>query len=125
PIHAKFFETHLLEAEIVLSTLDQRLDKMKVQMAQFTARREEIVSVIQSYRDVLHPIRRTPPEVLLEIFSYCIDFIDVEHPSTCRHINSLDTKKGPWCLGQVCRYWRSVVLECPRLWSSLSIDVDK
>ncbi|KAF5383919.1 hypothetical protein D9757_007425 [Collybiopsis confluens] len=124
PVFTDSVESHRLEAESVLTILDQDLEKMKTKVSEFTAKREEIISNIQSCRDVLHPIRRTPPDILLEIFSYCIDSVDAEHFEACREIDSLDTTKAPWCLSQVCRYWRKVVLNRPTLWTSISIDID-
>ncbi|KAE9395224.1 hypothetical protein BT96DRAFT_922970 [Gymnopus androsaceus JB14] len=123
PLHSKPLQCSLREAETVVSDLNQHLAKMQAEVAQCTLKRDQAVSIVQSYRNILHPLRRTPPEVLLEIFSYCVDFVDTEHPEACQKLDSLDTKREPWNLGQVCKYWRSVVLECPRLWSSLSLNL--
>ncbi|KAF9074401.1 hypothetical protein BDP27DRAFT_1317024 [Rhodocollybia butyracea] len=125
PLHFNILQSERREAETVLSDLNSRLEKMKAEVAQFTIKRDHVISMIETYRNVLHPIRRTPPEVLLEIFSYCVDFVDTDRPEMCLGINSLDTRNAPWNLGQVCKYWRSIVLECPRLWCSLSIDLSK
>ncbi|KAJ4480916.1 hypothetical protein J3R30DRAFT_3287620 [Lentinula aciculospora] len=109
----------------MLSDLNHRLENIKAEVAFFTVKREQLVTMIGTYRNVLHPIRRTPPEVLLEIFSYCVEFVDTDSPEQYQKIDSLDTKQAPWSFAQVCKYWRSVVLECPLLWSSLSLDLLK
>ncbi|KAJ3727530.1 hypothetical protein C8R42DRAFT_340385 [Lentinula raphanica] len=97
---------------------------MRTEIALFAAKRNQIALTIENYRNVLHPIRRTPPEVLLEIFSYCVPFVDTTSAEKCQEVNSLNTKLAPWTFGQVCKHWRSIVLESPRLWSSLSLNVN-
>ncbi|KAJ4484156.1 hypothetical protein C8J55DRAFT_37355 [Lentinula edodes] len=123
PLHSKLLQSNLHDAENMLLDLNVQLEKMKAEIALFTVKRNQLVTMIETYRNILHPIRRTPPEVLLEIFSYCVEFVDTDHPRICQNIDSLDTKQAPWSLAQVCKYWRFVVLECPRLWSSLSLDL--
>ncbi|KAJ3755763.1 hypothetical protein EV360DRAFT_49180, partial [Lentinula raphanica] len=100
---------------------------MRTEIALLAAKRNQITFTIKSYRNILHPIRRTPPEVLLEIFSYCVPFVDTTLASAekIQENNSLNTKLAPWTFGQVCKHWRFIVLECPRLWSSLSLNVDQ
>ncbi|KAJ3758961.1 hypothetical protein EV360DRAFT_82552 [Lentinula raphanica] len=125
PLHSQMLQSNLRDAQITLSNLEVCLDSMNTEIALLTTKRDQIITTIKTYRDVLHPIRRTPPEVLIEIFSYCVPFVDTMSPDICRTINSLNTKSAPWTFGQVCKHWRSIVLECPRLWSSLSLNVDK
>ncbi|KAJ3900919.1 hypothetical protein F5879DRAFT_970705 [Lentinula edodes] len=37
---------------------------------------------------------------------------------------TLDTRRTPWVLGQVCRNWRRIVLSSPLLWTSIDIQFD-
>ncbi|KAJ3727531.1 hypothetical protein C8R42DRAFT_340289 [Lentinula raphanica] len=125
PLHTHMLQSNLRDAQITLSNLNVFLDSTSTELdPDLTAKRDQLTMMIQSYRNVLHPIRRTPPEVLLEVFSYCIPFVDTMHTLKCRKIDSLNTSLAPWTFGQVCKHWRSIVLECPRLWSSLSVNVD-
>ncbi|KAJ8088724.1 hypothetical protein PM082_013967 [Marasmius tenuissimus] len=41
---------------------------------------------------------------------------DTNSPST------LNTRKNPWVLSQVCRRWRGVALSLPALWATIGID---
>ncbi|KAJ3836441.1 hypothetical protein F5878DRAFT_726788 [Lentinula raphanica] len=125
PLHSQMLQSNLRDAQTTLSNLEVCLDSMNTEIALLTAKRDQIIVTIKTYRDVLHPIRRTPPEVLLEIFSYCVPFVDTTSAEKCQEINSLNTKFAPWTFGQVCKHWRFIVLECPRLWSSLSLNVDQ
>ncbi|KAJ8089078.1 hypothetical protein PM082_014326 [Marasmius tenuissimus] len=71
----------------------------------------------QIYHSILHPIRRLPPEILVEIFRICT-FGDA---FTGQFPGSLDTRKAPWKLTQVCRAWRSVSASASSLWTQVSI----
>ena len=63
---------------------------------------------------VLHPLRRLPEEILLQIFEHCADeeaqkwfeygFRLVQNPKFLTR------------MAGVCRHWRNIALGCPRLW---------
>ncbi|KAJ3985365.1 hypothetical protein F5890DRAFT_1510802 [Lentinula detonsa] len=125
PLQSQVLQASLHGAETMLSDLNRHLEQMKAEVALFTAKRNQLITMVDSYRNVLHPIRRTPPEVLLEIFSYGVQSVDTDYPEIYQQVNSLDTNLAPWTFGQVCKHWRSIVLGCPRLWSSLSLDLSR
>ncbi|KAI0927360.1 hypothetical protein AcV5_007913 [Taiwanofungus camphoratus] len=51
------------------------------------------------------PVHRLPPEMLIEIFTYCVE--------------ALGDDLMPLTLGNICGYWRNIVQTCPRLWRQL------
>ncbi|KAF7363904.1 F-box domain-containing protein [Mycena sanguinolenta] len=59
-----------------------------------------------------------PPELLAEIFYFCLPFHD-ERP----HIP--DPNDAPLVLCAVCRQWRNVALNTPWLWSSICFDLGR
>ncbi|KAK0449681.1 uncharacterized protein EV420DRAFT_1750712 [Desarmillaria tabescens] len=66
----------------------------------------------RDHRLPLLPIRRIPPEILMEIFLCTASFSG----------NVLNTNSAPWVIGQVCSSWRSICNSmCPSLWSSIDI----
>lgn len=78
----------------------------------------EAEGTIQKKRQgLLHPIRRLPVELLEGIFQACVHeesrgwLID---PSRTPDLPKAATK-----VASVCRFWRSVALQCPRLWRCL------
>ncbi|KAF9064726.1 hypothetical protein BDP27DRAFT_1333024 [Rhodocollybia butyracea] len=94
--------------------------------------RERITANIQAYRTVLHPIRRLPADIILEIFDWCVSVQSIEPDSVVldnpelklpglRVVQSLHSVHPPWNLGQVSRNWRNIALSSPKLWSSVSI----
>ncbi|KAJ6546084.1 hypothetical protein DFH09DRAFT_653677 [Mycena vulgaris] len=60
-------------------------------------------------------LQQFPPEILAEIFTFCL-------PSKN---DSFDLKacEAPWLLGKICARWRAVVISTPRLWRTISVDL--
>ncbi|KAL0956924.1 hypothetical protein HGRIS_003028 [Hohenbuehelia grisea] len=73
----------------------------------------EVLDVMQS---IVSPIRRLPFELLARI----ILFASEAHSSTPNW--TINSKKGPWALGQVCTSWRAVVLTTSALWKNINLE---
>ena len=70
---------------------------------------------------------RLPPEILVEIFRMAKE---TEHKSSddnvfgARWYPSVSDKS--WVqLTSVCRYWRDIMVSCPSLWSTITIDTER
>ena len=62
---------------------------------------------------ILHPLRRLPPEILLQIFHECV----AEEVENLRNqLPSSTVIQSPMVLAGVCTKWRRIVLRNPRLW---------
>jgi hypothetical protein len=71
-------------------------------------------SITSKQNGVLHPLRRLPQEILLQIFERCAD---EEAQGWIEYNWSLALNpKSPTRMAGVCRRWRSIALSCPRLW---------
>jgi hypothetical protein len=76
---------------------------------------QESISLKQS--GVLHPLRRLPEELLVEIFDYCADEEAqswIEHPGRAPRSPKVLTR-----MAGVCSRWRSIAHSHPRLWRRL------
>ncbi|KAJ7656963.1 hypothetical protein DFH06DRAFT_937652, partial [Mycena polygramma] len=78
---------------------------------------------IQRYKLIMSPIRRLPPEIIGEIFSYFAPSLRSDHQLRSRLYyecplgSDVDRRaEPPWHLGQICRYWRTVALSLRSLW---------
>ncbi|KAF7342602.1 F-box domain-containing protein [Mycena sanguinolenta] len=95
-----------------LANLNAEISQLKTSLRQL----EEERTALSIYHDensrIFSPLRRMPPELLGEIFSWTL-------PST-RDI--FDTEDCPWILTRVCSSWRAVALSIPSLWSLIVID---
>jgi hypothetical protein len=67
-----------------------------------------------SHRSILSPLRRMPPELLLEIFLWTGSYANEDFGANIRHC--------PWVLTHVCRQWRTLAIETSPLWSLIFID---
>ncbi|KAH6906797.1 hypothetical protein BKA70DRAFT_1563599 [Coprinopsis sp. MPI-PUGE-AT-0042] len=73
---------------------------------------------VEGLRSLCPPVRRLPTEVLADIFllAHGEDYIHFPSWSSCLGRSwSL-----PWSLAAVCFYWRTVAINLPQLWSSVS-----
>ena len=71
-------------------------------------------SITYHQNGVLHPLRRLPEEILLQIFEHCADEEAQEWFKYGRFLTP--NPKFPTRMAGVCRRWRSIALGCPRLW---------
>ncbi|KAJ3872711.1 hypothetical protein F5051DRAFT_444931 [Lentinula edodes] len=73
------------------------------------------LSLVRGVRNLLQPVNRLPPELLILIFhqtqQHLSDFLPMPHPSP---------SSWHWLsLLQVCRHWRGLIATSPQLWSEL------
>lgn len=106
-------------ARHVTSALDETLaeirrvsDVLKI----LEDKRQQLEEIDSEYKSALAPIRRVPPEIIMEIFyAYTGEdgFYDV-----------FDVNDGSWVLSRVCRRWRHVSISlCPSIWARMLIKV--
>jgi hypothetical protein len=71
-------------------------------------------SITSKQNGVLHPLRRLPVEILLQIFEHCAD----EEAQGWFEYNwsMAPNPRSPTRMAGVCRRWRSIALSYPRLW---------
>ncbi|KAK0488352.1 hypothetical protein EDD18DRAFT_1110323 [Armillaria luteobubalina] len=69
---------------------------------------------VEDVRVVVHPIRRVNDDVFGEIFQWCAAIES--------SLNSNDVRGVPWTLSQVCRHWRTLVLNMSSLWSRVKLN---
>ncbi|KAJ7135092.1 hypothetical protein C8R46DRAFT_1139464 [Mycena filopes] len=102
-----------------LARHDEKMSRsgLRTQLQRRAHEREALATDLARNAVILSPLRRMPPEILSEIFSWTLPLVwDV----TGR--GSIDTTKSPWILGCICSRWRTVAITSPALWSSVSVD---
>ncbi len=72
---------------------------------------------IKTCTRIIHPVRRLPFEIISEILLQTLSGPDDWDNYPAVH----DYVHGPWAYSKVCRRWRDVALQSPRLWSELSV----
>ncbi|KAJ7044759.1 hypothetical protein C8F04DRAFT_595941 [Mycena alexandri] len=79
------------------------LDEMQTQLESLQAQLDSIV----------YPVLTLPPEIMTEIFLYCL-------PEQ-RKLDVVNTKEAPLLLTHVCGAWRHIACSTPRLWTAFYI----
>ncbi|KAF7342613.1 F-box domain-containing protein [Mycena sanguinolenta] len=95
-----------------LANLDEDISRLQGRLQQLEDERASLAQYHTRITGVLSPVRRMPPEILGEIFSWTLP--------TIREV--LGIENCPWVLTHVCCGWRAVALSIPSLWSLITID---
>ncbi|KAJ7511553.1 hypothetical protein B0H11DRAFT_1899125 [Mycena galericulata] len=98
---------------IAISDCQARVDG-GASSAALVRKRDEAADSVRQHRSTLSAFRRTPHDVLCEIF------ISV-HSGAARVQNDIAVNVPPWTMGHICRSWRRSALSYPTLWSCVEI----
>ncbi|KAJ6475581.1 hypothetical protein C8R45DRAFT_1010412 [Mycena sanguinolenta] len=95
-----------------LVTLEAEICQLRDRLEELKEERTALWAYHAQNTRILSPLRRMPPEILSEIFSWTLPF--AHHPT-------FSTKKCPWILAHICRTWRAVAISNPSLWSVIAV----
>ncbi|THU79803.1 hypothetical protein K435DRAFT_697061, partial [Dendrothele bispora CBS 962.96] len=109
---AKLIHELLCLPEQELRNIDEEIARLDTLLDHLRSRKEKLASYIHKHRQLLSPIRRIPPEIIAELFTYCL-------PST--HPPTRDLSEAPLLLTLVCKQWRQIAFSTPYMWSALHI----
>ncbi len=104
----------------VLSDLDAKIADVDGILQQLIRERSQAADNLAIAKNILHPIRRLPTDVLREIFLACVQS-PVECLFSLLRNDSMNLLEGPWPISHVCRRWRDIAINTPRLWSCISL----
>ncbi|KAK0439298.1 uncharacterized protein EV420DRAFT_1584419 [Desarmillaria tabescens] len=104
-----------------LADIDKRIERSRNLIDMLMRERHSLESDMEDAKILSSPVRRLPPDIL---HSICLETIpsslDIMSPNF-EFSDSLNTRSSPWTISQVCRRWRSTVVNSPELWSSTSL----
>ncbi|KAJ3921921.1 hypothetical protein F5877DRAFT_75772 [Lentinula edodes] len=95
-----------------LNRLELEIARTQLVLDSLLRQKEKINNYIGAHQALMSPIRQIPSETLADIFVWCL-------PADRNAVRSL--KEAPLLLTTICRNWRQVALDTPRLWTSLHI----
>ncbi|KAJ7230267.1 hypothetical protein GGX14DRAFT_582649 [Mycena pura] len=109
-------ETASSDLDAHLALLDDEIARLKARVEQLEEERLAIGTRRQRNHAILSPLRRIPPEVLVEVFLCSLppEYVDYNR-------GRYDIKESPWVLTHVCSRWRTVALSTSSLWSRIVI----
>ncbi|KAJ6476720.1 hypothetical protein C8R47DRAFT_657677 [Mycena vitilis] len=96
-----------------MEALTARIESLTPTLNQLMVQREQLGNRIQQCASALSPIRRLPPEIVQEIFSWTL-------PRTRRVAGNAPTE-APWYLGQISGIWREIALGLSSLWNAITL----
>ncbi|KAK1231224.1 hypothetical protein PQX77_005660 [Marasmius sp. AFHP31] len=106
------------EIRQVVAEPQGRIAKVDEDIARLRAERQELQQFVECHRTLAGPFRRFPVDIWTRIFVHCL-------PTTNLNVAVCTVKEAPLLLTTVCRAWREIAVNTPRLWSSLHLSVPR
>ncbi|KAJ7482177.1 hypothetical protein B0H11DRAFT_1666321, partial [Mycena galericulata] len=102
-----------------LNFLDDEIARLWDRLGELEGERTSLAKYHPQLTRILSPLRRMPPEILAEIFSWTLPSLpEAMHRSD----NRFTIQESPWLLTHVSRRWRAVSISTPELWSLIALD---
>ncbi|KAK1221267.1 hypothetical protein PQX77_015927 [Marasmius sp. AFHP31] len=106
----------LNEIRHLVTEPQERIRKLDEEIASLQAQRDELQRFVNGHFALMAPFRRFPADIWGEIFAHCL-------PTNNLNVAVCTDKEAPLLLTTICRAWREIALNTPRLWSSVHISV--
>lgn len=106
----------VLQREKHLTLLDIELERAQAVVDKIKNKRLDLCGQVYAYRSVFSLIRRLPPEILGQIFVFCLGGDVYSRP---------DSSVAPLLLCEVCTIWRTVALKHPELWKGIIVHLTR
>ncbi|KAJ7623617.1 hypothetical protein FB45DRAFT_797861 [Roridomyces roridus] len=100
-----------------LECIDDEMSRLRDRLEQLNTEQTELAEYHALHAPIVSPLRRMPPEVLMEIFLWTLPLGQDERDG---YVSAL--KQSPWVLTQVSSRWRTISISTPSLWSRVSVD---
>ncbi|KAJ7235630.1 hypothetical protein B0H12DRAFT_136639 [Mycena haematopus] len=100
-----------------LASLEDEIYKVKEKLKHLEDQRASLSSHHEQHKAMLSPLRRMPPELLIEIFSSTLPSMRAIWEDRRYYMDH-----SSWLLSHVSSRWRIVSLSTPSLWSSIAIN---
>ncbi|KAJ7279468.1 hypothetical protein C8J57DRAFT_953753, partial [Mycena rebaudengoi] len=82
------------------------INALLTHLERLSAERDAILAELDS---IVYPVLTLPPEITSDIFVWCLPV----------HTGPISRHSAPLLLAKICRRWRSIAIDIPRLWSRL------
>ncbi|KAJ7605296.1 hypothetical protein FB45DRAFT_953414 [Roridomyces roridus] len=99
-----------------LAVLEEGIAELRERLKQLQSEKSALNALQEENTAILSPIRRVPPEILAEIFSWTLP-----GPHEAFALAGEKAKHSPWILGHICGRWRAIALSVPSLWSLIHV----
>ncbi|KAL0067807.1 hypothetical protein AAF712_005247 [Marasmius tenuissimus] len=103
----------IIRIKSVVLEPSKRLIELDEEISRLKADRERLQAFVNKHNTLLSPIRRLSTDMLIEIFTQCLP----------EGFPTRDITQAPLLLTRVCRSWREMALETPKLWDTIHINL--
>ncbi|KAL0570493.1 hypothetical protein V5O48_011472 [Marasmius crinis-equi] len=118
---------NLAQTKARLDIVSDRIEIMEDNLRVLHEERDRLTGFVATYKQILHPIRRLPENVLREIFRASTENgsgameLYARQKGMVSVMDSLCPTNAPWTLSQVSRRWREVAVSYSSLWAFVAI----
>ncbi|KAJ6541689.1 hypothetical protein B0H19DRAFT_1035866, partial [Mycena capillaripes] len=114
-----FIQSVISKTDARLAYLDDEISKLQHKLKQLKEERASASSYKKRNGAILSPLRRMPPELLGQIFSWSL--IPIKNTA----LDPFDMGHSPWVLTHISAHWRAISLSTPSLWSLVVVDYNE
>lgn len=115
-----FIHSLISTADERLAFLHEEIPRLRDRLKHLEEERAALLSFRAQNSSILSPLRRTPPEILTEIF-FLAGPVARDSPRRYRFCAT----DSPWNLSYVCRRWRFISISKASLWSLVALSYFK
>ncbi|KAF9027713.1 hypothetical protein BDZ89DRAFT_951957, partial [Hymenopellis radicata] len=105
-----------MQCSASVGCLQTQIGKAEETLSTLRAMHDAASEKLGDLKNILHPIRYLPRDILAEIFVLCTPVPDGRDTYVWDPFDTLNPRNHPWNLSHVSRRWRDVTLSLPRLW---------
>ena len=129
--HITQTDAEILMTDNRITHIDAEIARLQNERAQCQRQRAVLLDVRERHMLTkdrltrpLHPLRKTPPEVIGAIFEACLDDSTAHAPIAMEPALVTQRQRTPFVLASVCRAWRHASLLSPRAWRIVETRLD-
>ncbi|KAK1231228.1 hypothetical protein PQX77_005664 [Marasmius sp. AFHP31] len=104
------------ELEDLVLEPKERMKRVDEEIHRLQTEQDELQQFVDDHNALRSPFRRLPADIWGEIFVYCL-------PTNKLNVAFCAAREAPLLLTTICRAWREIALNTPRLWSALHVRV--
>ncbi|KAK6980656.1 hypothetical protein R3P38DRAFT_3117553 [Favolaschia claudopus] len=95
-------------------------------ISRLTRERKALASYAAYCRSILSPIRKLPNELIVDIFELCFpaSLYELSHTASMEEEMGRISHAYLLKLAHVCSHWYCIAMETPKLWSTITVDVE-
>ncbi|KAJ6596136.1 hypothetical protein DFH09DRAFT_879442, partial [Mycena vulgaris] len=102
-----------------LARYDKEIARLQALLAETISERLAFQAYADGCRSLFSPVRRVPPELLVEVFALLRPSFSSKNNEDKQIAIDRLRNVGVLTVAEVCLRWRTIVIETPMLWSTI------